>query len=136
MTPFFGKIEAARSLAQIVVETVREPLLVLDNKLTILVASSSFHKAFQIDPKDTPDQLLFALDGGAWDIPALHTLLERSLMDQTVVEGFLVEQDFPRIGARVFLLHARADGDRCEVASDHQARAAGKSFLSQHCRQS
>jgi len=107
MTPFFGKIEAARSLAQIVVETVREPLLVLDNKLTILVASSSFHKAFQIDPKDTPDQLLFALDGGAWDIPALHILLERSLLDQTVVEGFLVEQEFPRIGARVFLLHAR-----------------------------
>jgi chemotaxis protein methyltransferase CheR len=56
---------------------------------------------------DTPNQLLFALDGGAWDIPALHTLLERSLMDQTVVEGFLVEQTFPRIGPRTFLLHAR-----------------------------
>jgi len=107
MKPFFGKIEDVRSLAQIVVETVREPLLVLDNKLTILVASPSFHKSFQISPGDTPDQPLFALDNGAWDIPALHTLLERSLMDQTVVEGFLVEQDFPRIGARVFLLHAR-----------------------------
>ena len=67
MTPFFGKIEDARSLAQIVVETVREPLLVLDNKLTILVASSSFHKAFQIDPKHTPDQLLFVhLTPGRW----------------------------------------------------------------------
>ncbi len=107
MTALFGKIEDARSLAQIVVETVREPLLVLDDKLTILVASNSFHKSFQISPKDTPNQLLFALDNGAWDIPALHTLLERSLVDQTVVEGFLVEQDFPRIGARVFLLHAR-----------------------------
>jgi len=107
MKSLFGKLEDARSLAQIVVETVREPLLVLDNKLTILVASNSFHKSFQIDPKDTPNHLLFALDNGAWDIPALHTLLERSLVDQTVVEGFLVEQDFPRIGTRVFLLHAR-----------------------------
>lgn len=107
MTAFLGKMEDARSLAQIVVETVREPLLVLDKNLNILVASSSFHKTFQINPRDTPDHLLFALDDGAWDIPALHTLLERSLVDQTVVEGFLVEQDFPRIGGRVFLLHAR-----------------------------
>lgn len=107
MTMLFDRIEDARSLAQIVVETVREPLLVLDNTLTILVASSSFHKSFQIDPKDTPNKSLFALDDGAWDIPALHDLLERSLVDQTVVEGFLVAQEFPRIGARIFLLHAR-----------------------------
>jgi two-component sensor histidine kinase len=103
----FDKIEDARSLAQIVVETVREPLLVLDSTLTILVASSSFHKVFQIDPQDTPGQNLFKLDKGGWDIPALHTLLERSLVDKTVVEGFPVTQEFPRIGARDFLLHAR-----------------------------
>src|SRR5665213_3923177 len=107
MNMLFDKIEDARSLAQIVVETVREPLLVLDNTLTILVASNSFHKTFQIDPKDTPGQPLFTLDRGGWDIPALHTLLERSLVDQTIVEGFLVEQEFPRIGKRIFLLHAR-----------------------------
>jgi len=101
------KIEDARSLAQVVVETVREPLLVLDNKLTILVASPSFHKSFLISPKDTPNTSLFALDDGAWDIAALHELLERSLLDQTVVEGFLVAQEFPRIGPRIFLLHAR-----------------------------
>jgi two-component sensor histidine kinase len=107
MTMLFDIIEDARSLAQIVVETVREPLLVLDNTLTILVASNSFHKTFQIDPKDTPGHPLFTLDNGGWDIPALHTLLERSLVDQTVVEGFLVEQEFPRIGPRKFVLHAR-----------------------------
>ena len=72
MTMLFDKIEDARSLAQIVVETVREPLLVLDNTLKILVASNSFHKSFQINPKDTPNKSLFALDNGAWDIPALH----------------------------------------------------------------
>src|SRR5678816_867325 len=107
MTMLFDKIEDARSLAQIVVETVREPLLVLDNTLKILVASSSFYRTFQISPKDTPNKSLFALDDGGWDIPALHDLLERSLVDQTVVEGFLVAQEFPRIGPRIFLLHAR-----------------------------
>lgn len=103
----FDRIEDARSLAQIVVETVREPLLVLDHTLKIMVASASFHKSFRIRPQDTPDRRLFALDDGAWDIPALHVLLERSLADQPVVEGFLVEQEFPRIGHRIFLLHAR-----------------------------
>jgi len=107
MTLIFDRIEDARSLAQIVVETVREPLLVLDHTLKIQVASSSFHKSFQISAEDTPGQYLFALDNGAWDIPALHILLERSLVDQTVVEGFLVAQEFPRIGPRIFLLHAR-----------------------------
>lgn len=103
----FDKIEDVRSLAQIVVETVREPLLVLDDRLTILVASHSFHKTFQIGADDTPGKQLFSLDKGGWDIPALHLLLEKSLVDKTVVEGFLVEQDFPRIGHRIFLLHAR-----------------------------
>jgi len=107
MTMLFERIEDVCSLAQIIVETVREPLLVLDHDLKVLVASSSFHKTFDIDPKDTPEQVLFALDKGAWDIPALHTLLENSLADQAVVEGFLVDQEFPRIGRRIFLLHAR-----------------------------
>jgi two-component sensor histidine kinase len=106
-TTMFDQIEDARSLAQIVVETVREPLLVLDDRLTILVASPSFHRAFQIREDETPGEPLFALDKGAWDIPALHVLLEKSLVDKTIVEGFLVEQDFPRIGHRIFLLHAR-----------------------------
>ena len=103
----FDKIEDVRSLAQIVVETVREPLLVLDDRLTILVASNSFHKTFQISPDNTPGKKLFSLDKGGWDIPALHVLLEKSLVDKTIVEGFLVEQEFPRIGHRIFLLHAR-----------------------------
>ncbi len=105
ITALFDRIDDVRSLAQIVVETVREPLLVLDSDLKIMVASSSFERSFQVIPP--AGQRLFALDDGAWDIPALHTLLERSLVDQTVVEGFLVEQEFPRIGARIFLLHAR-----------------------------
>lgn len=106
-TTIFDKIEDVRSLAQIVVETVREPLLVLDDRLTILMASNSFHRAFRIDPGATPGKALFTLDAGGWDIPALHLLLEKSLSDQAIVEGFLVEQDFPRIGHRIFLLHAR-----------------------------
>jgi two-component sensor histidine kinase len=79
----------------------------LDHNLVILVASSSFYKSFRFDPQSVTNRKLFTLDDGAWDIAALHTLLEESLADQPVVEGFMVAQQFPRIGARVFLLHAR-----------------------------
>jgi two-component sensor histidine kinase len=107
VTRLFDQIEDDRSLAQIVMETVREPLLVLDNKLRILAASDSFHRAFQLHPEQTYNERLFDLDNGAWDIAALHTLLEKTLVDRPVVEGFQVAQNFPRVGTRIFLLHAR-----------------------------
>jgi two-component sensor histidine kinase len=103
----FDQIKDVRSLAQIIVDTVREPLLVLDGNLKILVASTSFYNTFQIGFDETQGRSLFSLDGGAWDIPALRLLLERSLADHAVVAGFEVVHDFPRIGPRVLLLHAR-----------------------------
>jgi two-component sensor histidine kinase len=107
ITALMNRIGDARTLAQIVLETVREPLVVLDNNLEILAASNSFYRTFRISAEDTRNQKLFALDNGAWDIPGLHTLLERSLADRPVVEGFAIAENFPRIGARDFLLHAR-----------------------------
>ena len=103
----FDHIEDPRLLAQFVMETIREPLLVLDGDMKILIANNSFHKSFQISPKDTVGKQLFALDDFAWEIPALHGLLERSLLDQHLAEELEVSQEFPRIGPRVFLLHAR-----------------------------
>jgi chemotaxis protein methyltransferase CheR len=107
MPKLFDKIEDARSLAQMIVDTVREPLLALDADLKVLFASSSFYRAFDIDAERAQDQPLFTLDNGAWDIPALHTLLEKELPEHTVLEGYEVIHDFPRIGRRILRLHAR-----------------------------
>lgn len=95
-----------RSVAQMIVNTVREPLLVLDDDFNILFSSRSFHRAFQTDAESTHNQNLFALGGAAWDIPALRTLLEKTLPLYDVIEGFEVAHDFPGIGRRVLLLHA------------------------------
>ena len=111
----FDRVEDARALAQTVVETVREPLLVLDGDLKILSASGSFFRSFKIDPEHTLDHNLFALDGGAWNIPALHLLLERIIPEHSVMEGFEVTHDFPRIGQRTFLLHARRAANEGDV---------------------
>jgi chemotaxis protein methyltransferase CheR len=107
MPKLFDKIEDARSLAQMIVDTVREPLLALDADLKVLFASASFYRTFAIDEAQAQDQPLFTLDGGAWDIPALHVLLEKELPDHTVLEGYEVAHDFPRIGRRILRLHAR-----------------------------
>ena len=106
MTLLFEKIEDVRTLAQIIVETVREPLLVLDHDLKILVASASFHRAFR-SIRRTPGKLLFALDAGGWDIPRGIRCWSDRWRTRTEVEGFLVAQEFPRSRARIFLLHAR-----------------------------
>lgn len=107
MKTLFDKSENARPLARIILETVREPLLILDHDLTILAASNSFHESFQIAPDNVSNRPLFMLDGSAWDIPALHSLLECTLSDENNVGGITITQEFPRIGTRVFLLHAR-----------------------------
>jgi two-component sensor histidine kinase len=99
--------EVARASAQTVMETVREPVLVLDGEFKIVSASGSFFRSFKIDPENTLGQNLFGLDSGAWNVPALHQLLERIIPAHSVMEDFEISHAFPRIGHRTFLLHAR-----------------------------
>jgi chemotaxis protein methyltransferase CheR len=101
------KVGEARSLAQAIVEAVREPLLVLDEDFQILAASASFHKSFRITPSQTFHRPFFTMEDGAWDIPALRELLGRLLAEKEPIEGFALTHEFPRIGLRHFLLHAR-----------------------------
>jgi hypothetical protein len=89
------------------VDTVREPLLVLDKELRVVTASRSFYATFQVRSEDTLGQLLYALGDGQWDISGLRTQLEKIVPEDVVLEGYEVEQEFPRIGLRIMLLNAR-----------------------------
>jgi len=64
------------NFAQAIVETVREPLLLLDAELRVRSANSSFYQTFQVSPEDTEDRPLYELGNDQWDIPKLRTLLE------------------------------------------------------------
>ncbi|MGA7883422.1 MAG: hypothetical protein WCD63_21370, partial [Terrimicrobiaceae bacterium] len=66
-------------MAQCIVDTVREPLLVLDKGLRVIAASRSFYSAFKVSPQDTQGRLLYALGDGQWNIPSLRVLLEQIL---------------------------------------------------------
>jgi two-component sensor histidine kinase len=103
----FAAIEDGRALAQAIVDTVREPLLVLDKELRVIAASRSFYKTFQADRQETQGRLLYTLGDGQWDIPALRSLLGNIVPEESVLEGFEVEHEFPKIGRRTMLLNAR-----------------------------
>ena len=104
----FTDIEDARALAQAIVDTVREPLLVLDGDLRVLAVSRSYYLTFRVDRQDVLGRPLYALGDGQWQIPALRMLLEKIILERAAMDAFEVEHEFPRIGRRIMLLNARA----------------------------
>jgi PAS domain S-box-containing protein len=97
----------ALALSHAIIDTVRDPLLVLDENHCITAASRSFYQTFQLLGEDVRGQLLFEVDGGHWNIPELRTLLETIGKDQKTVEDYEVDREFPRIGRRIMCLNAR-----------------------------
>jgi chemotaxis protein methyltransferase CheR len=73
----FTNIADACALAQAIVDTVREPVVVLDKGLRVIAASRSFYSRFKVSPEDTQGRLLYTLGDGQWDIPKLRVLLEQ-----------------------------------------------------------
>src|SRR6187431_989832 len=103
----FTAVADACALAQGIVDTVREPVLVLDEGLRVIAASRSFYSAFKVKPIDTQGRPLYALGDGQWDIPKLRVLLEKIIPEHGVMEGYQVEHEFPDLGHRTMCLNAR-----------------------------
>jgi len=93
--------------AQNIVDTVREPLLILDAALRVRSANRAFYHKFHVSPKETEGRLIYELGNGQWDTPDLRTLLEDIVPKSSVFENFELEHTFPIIGRRVMLLNAR-----------------------------
>jgi two-component system CheB/CheR fusion protein len=101
-----GALEA-RTLAEGVIDTVREPLLVLNAELKVISANSSFYEYFKAKPEETIGRRVYDLGNGQWNIPKLRTLFEELLPEKTVFNGYEVTHDFPAIGRRAMVLNAR-----------------------------
>ena len=99
--------EAAREYAEAIVDTIREPLVILDGKLNVERANHAFYDAFRIRAEDVEGRSLYKLNDGAWDEPKLRKLLEESIRDRHFFSGFDLDQDFPGLGRRRFLLNTR-----------------------------
>jgi two-component sensor histidine kinase len=100
-------IPDAAALAHAIIDTVRDPLLVLDHELRIVAASRAFFQRFHLADRDVRDHLIYEIDDGQWNIPELRTILETIAKDHVTVEDYEVDRDFPRVGRRIMLLNAR-----------------------------
>jgi two-component system CheB/CheR fusion protein len=100
-------VNEARELAEGIVNTIREPLLVLDATLKIIKAGRAFYQYFHTGPADTIGWQLYTLGNGQWDTAALHELLENIPLTDITMEGVEMEHDFPVIGKRKLQLTAR-----------------------------
>jgi two-component system CheB/CheR fusion protein len=109
-------LSLAQNFAESIVDTVREPLLVLDGDLKVISANQAFYRAFHTSKPDTLDQPIYELGDGQWDIPRLRELLEEIIPKNTSFQDFEVAYDFPRIGHKTMLLNAR-----CIPAAGEQA---------------
>ena len=93
--------------AENIINTVREPLIVLDQELRVIKASRSFYDFFKVTSKETIGTLIYDLGNQQWNIPKLRELLETILPEETTFDDYEVEHDFSTIGKRTMLLNAR-----------------------------
>ncbi len=99
-----GKIH---KLTESIVETVREPLIVLTPDLRVSKANRSFYEMFRMTPEETEGRFLYCIGDNVWDIPSLRELLEEIIPHNTHFNDFQVDHEFPAIGHRTMLLNAR-----------------------------
>jgi two-component system CheB/CheR fusion protein len=93
--------------AESIVETLRQPLIVLDGNLRVVTANAAFYETFKASKEKTEGRFIYSLGDGQWNTPALRELLERILPAQAAFEAFEVQHKFPSIGERTMLLNGR-----------------------------
>ena len=102
-----NKLHQARVYAENILETLREPLLLLDSALKVVTANTCFYRTFKASPEETIGNFIFDLGNRQWDIPKLRLLLENILLTSSVFYDYEVEHDFLSIGKRTILLNGR-----------------------------
>jgi two-component system, chemotaxis family, CheB/CheR fusion protein len=108
-------LDQTREYADTIVESAREPILVLDTKLQVTAANPAFYRAFEVSTAETEGRLIYELGNGQWDIPRLRELLEEIVPRNSRVDDFEMSHNFPHLGSRDMLLNAR----RVELQPGH-----------------
>src|SRR4030066_1374107 len=100
-------LEKAQKYTESMVETIREPLIVLTPDLRVITANHSFYETFHLTPKETEGRFVYSIGDHAWDIPSLRKLLEEIIPQNAYFNDFEVDHEFPVIGRRRMLPNAR-----------------------------
>lgn len=112
LTPTYAEgpaadVPAAQRLLLDIIDTVREPLIVLDAEFRVTQANRAFFRTFRVEPQDTIGEVLFTLGDGQWDIAPLRELLRDKLAVEPQLNDVDVDHLFPGIGRKIMLLNAR-----------------------------
>ena len=102
-----GESKRNWQLTQSIVDTIRDPLVVLEHDMTIVTANKAFLTIFGITEAETHGRRVSELGQHQWDVPALRNLMEKVLPENKPIESFEIEDNFPGLGRRVFNLSAR-----------------------------
>jgi two-component system CheB/CheR fusion protein len=108
-------LDQTREYADTIVESAREPILVLDARLQVTAANPAFYRVFDVSREETERRLIYELGNGQWNIPKLRELLEEIVPRNSRVDDFEMSHDFPHLGLREMLLNAR----RVEMQPGH-----------------
>ncbi len=101
------EVQGALNYSQAIIETMKEPLLVLDKDVRILSANKAFYDAFKTKASDVEHKSLYKLDRNQWDVPQLRKLLEQVLSKQTSFNDFEALFDVPKVGRKTMILNGR-----------------------------
>lgn len=88
-------------------ESIREPIILLDSDLKVVKVNSSFYQTFHVKPEETVGVTIYELGNHQWDIPKLRELLENILPKHAAFNDFEVEHTFETIGPKIMHLNAK-----------------------------
>ena len=88
--------ETVTSLATALVKSSRAPLLLLDDDVVVIGASTSFCNTFNLDPATIANRRLAEVGAGEWDIPQLNSLLLATIGGAAEIDAY--EMDLVREG--------------------------------------
>ena len=101
------KIQSALNYAENIINTVREPLIVLDQNLILISANKTFFETFKLKKSETEGEKIYNIGNGEWNIPTLQKLLEEILPKNNEINDFKFEYNFHKIGNKKMILNAR-----------------------------
>jgi two-component system CheB/CheR fusion protein len=99
---------AADVYSEGIIQTVRDPLVVLDEHFHVEKANQAFYDIFQVNPKETVGRLFYELGNRQWNIPELRDLLENVLPKKLEVRDFHMSHRFEQVGEKSLVVHARS----------------------------
>lgn len=102
-----GQLVETYAYAEAIIETVRDPLVILDKELHVVTVNKAFFDFFHVSKKETYGKYIYDLNGGEWDIPELKKLLEDILPRNSHFNDYEVSHNFNKLGLKIMLLNAR-----------------------------